>query len=93
MNKGQEGEHEQGLGRSLKVDLTSVEISKSLLELLRSLNEDDLEGFLNALRFEVPECADGGTTSFASNDSGVAVLVLHGEDGTSTVLTLEVEAV
>ena len=93
MNEGQEGEHEQGLGRSLKVDLTSVEISKSLLELLRSLDEDDLEGFLDALRFKVAKSADRNTASFAPDDSGVAMVVLNGEDGTSTVLTLEIEAV
>ncbi len=74
------------------MNLTSIEISRSLLELLRRLEEDELESFVDALRFKVAESALGQTATLATDDSGVAVIVLNGEDGTSTVLTLEVDA-
>ena len=73
------------------MDLTSIELSKALLQLLRDLPEDQLEGFVDSLRLKVAEAANGSTASLAPDDGGIGVMVLHGEDGSTTVLTLEVE--
>lgn len=74
------------------MNLKSIEISKSLLERLESLPEDELEGFVGSLRLNVAESADGDATRFAADDGMVSMIVLHSEDDTLTFLTLEGDA-
>ena len=74
------------------MDLTSIEISRSLLQLLRDLPEDGIEGFVDTLRFQVAETAHDAAASLASQGGGVGALVLNRQDGSATVLTLEVQS-
>jgi len=74
------------------MDVKSIEISKSLLELLRNLPEDEVKGFVDALRFDVAERASGEAAALAEDGGAARIAILHDEDGAATILTLKLDA-
>jgi len=74
------------------MDVKSIDLSRSLLQLLRDLPEDQVEGFVDALRFEVSETGDSNAAAFAANEGVVGMVVLNGEDGSTTLLTLKLDS-
>lgn len=74
------------------MDIKSIEISRSFLERLLHLHEDDPEGLADRVRFEVAEGALGSAAGLAPDDGGIGLMVLNGEDGSATVLTLKTDS-
>lgn len=74
------------------MDVKSIELSRSFLQLLLDLSEDEVERFVDAIRFEVAETGNGAPAAFAANDGAVGVIVLNGEEGAATMLTLKLDS-
>ncbi|MBF9031905.1 hypothetical protein HKCCE3408_16010 [Rhodobacterales bacterium HKCCE3408] len=74
------------------MDITSIDISRALLERLRDFGEDGAERLFDGVRLEVRERAVAGPASAAGDDGLVGRIVLNTEDGTATILTVEFDA-
>ncbi|KAA9007788.1 hypothetical protein [Histidinibacterium aquaticum] len=74
------------------MDIKSVEISRSFLELLGELGEDVVQGLPDRISFEVAEVPAAEAASLAAHDRSVGVMILNDEDGPTTVLTLKLDA-
>lgn len=71
------------------MDLKSIEISRSLLELIRDLPEDEVERVVDTLRLQVAESGDGAAASLAADDGRVFRIALNREDGSTAVVALK----
>jgi len=73
------------------MDLRSIEISRSLLELIRDFSEDEIESFVDSLRLQVAESGDGASAGLATDDGRVFRIALNREDGSTAVVALKLD--
>ena len=71
------------------MDISAIQFSKSFLETLAELGDDERERLLDRLELEVFETAVDPAAILADDPGLVGWVVLDGEDGATTFLALK----